>query len=409
MTIHMSGPEAQNALINGTAPEGMYVDDYVYLQNVGVPLIRFPSECYIIDLAFMDVKSKVSWPTHLVCNKLSIWRSPNITSLPSNLTLRELKIGSNTNVRYNNNVHSPITVIPDDVIVTGELTVSDCPYLIKLPSSIHVIQLDIQDCPQIKTLPEDTSVSGQVVIRNCPNLEKLPENLEALSLEITDCPNLQTLPHGIKARYVTLARCARLEKWDDPGIFSLRQLDARQCRNLTQLPPNLSQIDQLDVSGCSQLTSLPPQLSVTEWIDIGGTQIRSLPQSREPYVLRWNGVRIPGRIIFHPETISAAMIFQEKNLEVRRIMLEQMGIDRFIAEANPIIRDQDKDPGGDRRLLYVNMPDDEEDLVVLQVQDPSTGRNYLIRVPPKMQTCHQAAAWIAGFDDPDQYHPIAET
>jgi hypothetical protein len=30
-------------------------------------------------------------------------------------------------------------------------------------------------------------------------------------------------------------------------------------------------------------------------------------------------------------------------------------------------------------------------------------------VPPAMRTCHQAAAWIAGFDNPNDYRPILET
>lgn len=47
--------------------------------------------------------------------------------------------------------------------------------------------------------------------------------------------------------------------------------------------------------------------------------------------------------------------------------------------------------------------------VCVSVQCPSTGRRYLIRVPPNTRTCHQAAAWIAGFDDPRKYNPIIET
>lgn len=65
-------------------------------------------------------------------------------------------------------------------------------------------------------------------------------------------------------------------------------------------------------------------------------------------------------------------------------------------------------PGGERRLLRVPMENDE-DLVCVSVQCPSTGRRYLIRVPPNTRTCHQAAAWIAGFDDPRKYNPIIET
>jgi hypothetical protein len=40
---------------------------------------------------------------------------------------------------------------------------------------------------------------------------------------------------------------------------------------------------------------------------------------------------------------------------------------------------------------------------------PSTGRQYIIRVPPTTPTCRHAAAWIAGFDNPDDYQPLIET
>jgi|GEM_PF-5634718 len=50
-----------------------------------------------------------------------------------------------------------------------------------------------------------------------------------------------------------------------------------------------------------------------------------------------------------------------------------------------------------------------EHLVGLNCRCPSTGREYLLRVPPMTKTCHEAAAWIAGFDDPRDYHPDQET
>jgi hypothetical protein len=34
---------------------------------------------------------------------------------------------------------------------------------------------------------------------------------------------------------------------------------------------------------------------------------------------------------------------------------------------------------------------------------------YLIRVPPDTKSCRHAAAWIVGFDNPDDYHPIVKT
>jgi hypothetical protein len=51
----------------------------------------------------------------------------------------------------------------------------------------------------------------------------------------------------------------------------------------------------------------------------------------------------------------------------------------------------------------------DEDLLCVSVICPSTARQYVIRVPPTMLTCRQAVAWVAGFDNPDDYRPLIET
>ena len=89
-------------------------------------------------------------------------------------------------------------------------------------------------------------------------------------------------------------------------------------------------------------------------------------------------------------------------------MLERVGFSRFLKEVEAETLDQDTDPGGDRQLLRVGLGDDEP-LVVVSVFCPSTDRQYIIRVPPNMETCHQAIAWTAGFDDPSLYKPLMET
>jgi hypothetical protein len=114
------------------------------------------------------------------------------------------------------------------------------------------------------------------------------------------------------------------------------------------------------------------------------------------------------RILLRPETISVDEILQERNAERRRVLLDRFGIPRFMQESKASLLDEDRDRGGPRQLLRVEMKDDEP-LITLSCFCPSTTRQYFLRVPPNTKTCHQAAAWIAGFDDPDQYQPILET
>jgi len=153
---------------------------------------------------------------------------------------------------------------------------------------------------------------------------------------------------------------------------------------------------------------VPPGVRVRAWMDIGGTQIQSLPESLRGIGLRWRGVTVTPQIAFFPETLKSTDVLAEGNAEVRRVMIERIGFERFLQESHARVLHEDTDPGGPRQLLQVELQGDEP-LVCVSVRCPSTGRHYLIRVPPNMQTCHQAVAWTAGFDNPDDYIPVVET
>ena len=90
-----------------------------------------------------------------------------------------------------------------------------------------------------------------------------------------------------------------------------------------------------------------------------------------------------------------------------RIEIEKLGYETFIAQVGGVIRDRDTDAGGERQLVCVAFEDDEP-LMLLRVICPSTGHLHVLRVPPDMVSCHQSAAWIAGFDIPDDYDPLME-
>jgi hypothetical protein len=167
-------------------------------------------------------------------------------------------------------------------------------------------------------------------------------------------------------------------------------------------------LSQLNLSGCAGIKELPEDLQVQSWIDVAGTGLKGLPKAMRGVRIRWRGVFIDERIAFRPETLKVSDILSEFNTEVRRVMLERVGFDWFLEHAGAQTLDSDRDTGGERRLLRIELQNDEP-LVCLQVNCPSTGRRYVLRVPPTMQSCHQAAAWMAGFEDHRDYRPILET
>ncbi len=110
---------------------------------------------------------------------------------------------------------------------------------------------------------------------------------------------------------------------------------------------------------------------------------------------------------FETPSLSGQEILKLNNVELRRVEIERIGYGKFLQEVGGIVKDRDRDAGGERQLIYVPF-DDDEPFMVLKVTCPSTGHIHILRVPPYIRSCHQAAAWIAGFDNPDDYHPEIE-
>lgn len=296
--------------------------------------------------------------------------------------------------------------LPSNLTVTC-LDISDLPELCFLPPNLTCYELNASGSG-LRSLPASLRVEFRLNLSNCTRLETLPEGLRVGSLILRGCTALPALPEGLAVYFLDISGCTSLTDWPQQAAVQIGRLDARGCTRLRNLPPWLTSVAQLNLCDCVSLAELPDTLRVTSWIDLANTRITHLPTGVQRAQLRWRGVPINERIAFHPETITVSEVLHEPNAERRRVLLERMGYEIFLSQADAQILNQDADPGGERRLLRVRMPDDE-DLVCLAVYCPSTGRQYMLRVPPRMRTCHQAAAWIAGFDDPNDYRPLKET
>jgi len=261
---------------------------------------------------------------------------------------------------------------------------------------------------ELLSLPAGICIESRLILDDCAKLESLPTGLECGSISLRNCGYLNSLPEGLSTWFLDLSECRRFTSWPARGTIHRGTLRLRNCIEVRALPPWLGLLGQLDLSGCVGLAEVPDGVRVSSWIDVGGTGIASLPSSLSGAPLRWRGVPVDQRIAFHPDTLSAREILEERNAERRRVMIERMGYLRFAEDAKAKVLDKDQDPGGQRQLLCIKLKDDEP-LVGLACFCPSTGRQYFLRVPPTTKTCHEAAAWIAGFDDPQLYKPVLET
>ena len=330
-------------------------------------LAELPERLRIGRLLLRGCTGLTGLPEGLDVRFLSLADCTGITDLPSGLTCETLNL-ERTKVR----------TLPDDLRVIYRLDLTDCRELTNLPAGLKVGWLDV---------PRGTPTGGSLILRRCTALKFLPAGLDVCNLDLRGCTNLLGWPEGAAGR--------------------VRRLLARGCSSL-QLLPGWLDLTHLDVTDCRQLRTLPEGLRVSSEIEIANTSIERLPSSLQEVRLRWRGVPIDPRIALRPETIRVQEILAESNAELRRVLLERFGLERFLTEANAEVLDEDRDVGGERKLLRVPIEGDE-DLVCVLVHCPSTGGRYTLRVPPTMKTCRQAIAWTAGFDKFELYQPLVET
>ncbi|MCL6504138.1 MAG: hypothetical protein K6T86_15760 [Pirellulales bacterium] len=288
------------------------------------------------------------------------------------------------------------------------LNVAGC-QLDELPEGLQAYELIAARTP-LRSLPASLRVSTRLILTGCERLQSLPTGLTVGSLVLRGCTALRELPEGLDVWFLDLTDCWALERWPRQAVIRGGHLRLRGCAALRELPPFVRRLAGLDVSDCPNLCSLPPELVVTGWIDVAGSGLKedALHEGVARAQLRWRGVAIDRRVAFHPETLTVGEVLGQRNAERRRVLIERYGVARLLKDARAKVLDTDRDAGGPRQLLLLPLADDE-DIVALSCFCPSTGRQYMIRVPPTTLTCRQAAAWIAGFDDPADYQPLVET
>jgi len=127
------------------------------------------------------------------------------------------------------------------------------------------------------------------------------------------------------------------------------------------------------------------------------------PDGWEVYAL--HGVSMPENSIMHPHTLTVDQIVDTENVEVRRILIERYGIEHFLVDTQATLLHQDTT--GTLYSIAVRRWR-AEPIIVVKVLDPSTGREYLLRVPPHMRRAREAVAWTFGLTEAE-FAPILET
>ena len=115
-----------------------------------------------------------------------------------------------------------------------------------------------------------------------------------------------------------------------------------------------------------------------------------------------NGVVVPKIAIESPESITLEMVKAEQNAEVRRILIDRMGIGRYLEESGAEVLHTDEVPAthkDDKNMIPRALLRDYEGRKFLVGTDGSTDRVYYMQVPENCNTCEEAGSALAGFDE----------
>jgi hypothetical protein len=121
-----------------------------------------------------------------------------------------------------------------------------------------------------------------------------------------------------------------------------------------------------------------------------------------------HGVRVPADIVEDRPSLTVARIEAEENAEVRRVMVELYGQERFLLDAGAAEIHRDR-----FGTLYRKELEDDEPLVMVKVtnrtpEPDGSFKDYFLRVPPDIEKAHEAVAWTFGKGALD-YAPSIET
>lgn len=122
-----------------------------------------------------------------------------------------------------------------------------------------------------------------------------------------------------------------------------------------------------------------------------------------------NGVHVPRKVIVDPKSITKDEFLEVKNAEVRRIVVERIGIDRFVELLDLMTVDEDTINGDAISLVRTRERDPVamSHIQFVRVRDTSTDRVYHLGVPPHIEGAVEGVAWTFGMSV-EEYNPEVE-
>lgn len=122
----------------------------------------------------------------------------------------------------------------------------------------------------------------------------------------------------------------------------------------------------------------------------------------------WHGMPVPASFLGDLARLTPQRIAHEANAELRRVMLEHYGYERYLADSGAQPRQRDETG----RLWVIEMGTDETVVMVEVVnatpEPDGSRRTYWLRVPPHTRSAREGVAWTFGLAG-EAYAPLVQT
>jgi len=124
----------------------------------------------------------------------------------------------------------------------------------------------------------------------------------------------------------------------------------------------------------------------------------------------WRGVALPASITRRLPALTGKSIVSIRNVELRRLAVEYLGVEGFLRACGATRVAQD-DFG---TLWRTRIAVDDEPFVAVEVvnataEPDGSYRRYFLRVPPETRTAREGVAWTFGFDSAEEYIVTTQT
>ncbi len=114
----------------------------------------------------------------------------------------------------------------------------------------------------------------------------------------------------------------------------------------------------------------------------------------------YHGIELPEKYKkLPPVEWQSQWLLEEKNAEIRRVLIQGIGYTRICQELQAI----ELDSWQEYTLVGIDNDVDDETIYLLKMTCPSTGFIHALRVPPDMKSAREAIRWVNWEVDPEEF------